>query len=66
MSKNYFVLEMLNELTILAVSLLTLPYLGLITDHEMRYDLGWAIIGIVLANLTVHTINLMKPIWRPV
>ena len=47
--------EIFNELTILMISYMQIPLLlDVVSDSEIQYKIGWAMIAITLCNLTVN------------
>lgn len=53
-NRKTFIFEIYNEFTLLVLSYFLMLYADIITDIELRYNLGWFVIGITLLNLTVN------------
>jgi hypothetical protein len=61
---NYF--ELYNEATILSFSYIIIVNLGLLSDTQMRYDLGWLLIALILANIGINLIRIIKTLCRKI
>lgn len=51
--------EFFNEATILVVSYLTALNVELVTDDEMRSNVGWLVTGIIMLNVTANFVNIV-------
>lgn len=61
---NYF--ELYNEATILSCSYVIIVNLGLLSDTQMRYDFGWFLIALILANIGINLIRIFKTLCRKI
>ena len=54
MSQSSIYFEAYNEITILIISYLQLLLADIVTDADMRYNIGWVIVAFVLFNVSLN------------
>ena len=58
-SKNTRAFELYNELTILSVTYVLMMNADLVTDDMLRYNIGWALVGVIGINIIANIINVV-------
>ena len=64
MSKKSIFFEVYNEITVLMISYLQIPLVENVTDTNVKNGIGWAIVIMVLVNITVNFISLMVTVIK--
>ena len=64
MSRKTLFFEIYNELTVLVLSYLSINFVEIAIDSDVKNNIGWVMVGMVIFNIAINFGSLFKTVQK--